>query len=214
MPPDLYIELWEHVIDYMHDDVRVLLTCALTCRAWLPRSRCHLYRSVDIYHNATLYRFAETLSNAPHLGNLVEELQIHENRNELKDPFPLFPEVLSAKLNRLQNIVMIGATKASRVYFGLYNESFALLPQFTTVTSLTVDRVRFDSVDALGQFISSFPSLSHLRMYNVRAHGIDPFTFKPQRPIALQTIFLSDVPHEVLPWIAHNTEWVSLVSFL
>ncbi|CAK5277843.1 unnamed protein product [Mycena citricolor] len=42
LPP----ELFEHAIDFLHSDRPDLGNCALVCRAWLPRSRFHLFSSV------------------------------------------------------------------------------------------------------------------------------------------------------------------------
>ncbi|EKM51345.1 uncharacterized protein PHACADRAFT_263407 [Phanerochaete carnosa HHB-10118-sp] len=40
--PTLPQELWDMVIDYLHDDRITLLTCSIVCRSWLPSSLLHL----------------------------------------------------------------------------------------------------------------------------------------------------------------------------
>ena len=40
--PELPQELWDMVIDHLHDDKPALLTCRCVCRSWYPSSRYHL----------------------------------------------------------------------------------------------------------------------------------------------------------------------------
>jgi len=41
-------EVYEHVIDHLHDDKAALGVCGRVCRAWVPASRYHLFRKVMI----------------------------------------------------------------------------------------------------------------------------------------------------------------------
>ncbi|KAH8102742.1 hypothetical protein BXZ70DRAFT_804320 [Cristinia sonorae] len=81
------IDIWEHVIDLVEGDydevvrARTLASCALTCRAWLPRARHHLYRYVVIFlsppplqNQPTL--FLDTLRRVPSYGAHVRSLTI------------------------------------------------------------------------------------------------------------------------------------------
>ncbi|KAI0747261.1 hypothetical protein C8Q80DRAFT_1079688, partial [Daedaleopsis nitida] len=47
-------EVAELVVDELCDDYRALRSCTLTCQAWLPRSRAHLFRTVRIEDVNTL----------------------------------------------------------------------------------------------------------------------------------------------------------------
>ncbi|KAI0783189.1 hypothetical protein C8Q75DRAFT_468801 [Abortiporus biennis] len=75
------------------DDVLIatLLSCALTCQAWVPRTRYHLYRSVQLLlhlqkrmgpngqHSQvdiTIKCFFATLDMSPHLRSLIFEMSI------------------------------------------------------------------------------------------------------------------------------------------
>ncbi|EKM51322.1 uncharacterized protein PHACADRAFT_200143 [Phanerochaete carnosa HHB-10118-sp] len=42
MSPKLPQELWDMVIDHLHDDRATLLVCCCICKSWLPSSRFHL----------------------------------------------------------------------------------------------------------------------------------------------------------------------------
>lgn len=49
--PQLPIEVWELVLDPLAPECHMnypFLTCCLTCRSWLPRSRVHLYRDISV----------------------------------------------------------------------------------------------------------------------------------------------------------------------
>jgi len=46
--PRLPPELFDAIIDHLHDDRHTLGTCALVCRGWLPASRMHNFRELNI----------------------------------------------------------------------------------------------------------------------------------------------------------------------
>ncbi|KAH9939506.1 hypothetical protein B0H21DRAFT_756596 [Amylocystis lapponica] len=50
LPP----ELTDRIIDHLRGDQGALYNCALTCRAWLPRSRYNLFRAMEIRSLAAL----------------------------------------------------------------------------------------------------------------------------------------------------------------
>jgi hypothetical protein len=43
------LELYDHIIDYLHDNVAALASCALVCSAWLPSSQYHLSSQLALY---------------------------------------------------------------------------------------------------------------------------------------------------------------------
>lgn len=42
------LELYEHIMDHLWDDVRTLTACTLVCRAWVPTCRHHLFHTVTL----------------------------------------------------------------------------------------------------------------------------------------------------------------------
>ncbi|OCH87435.1 hypothetical protein OBBRIDRAFT_736158, partial [Obba rivulosa] len=48
MTSELPPELTDRVIDFLHDDLNALRSCALVCHAWLSASRYHVFRSLVI----------------------------------------------------------------------------------------------------------------------------------------------------------------------
>ncbi|KAF7360851.1 hypothetical protein MSAN_01114500 [Mycena sanguinolenta] len=74
-------ELWDEIIDYLHDSRPTLLSCALVCRALVVRAQTHLFRSIVVAshrHPTTISvtHLAEILSLSPHLIDYVCDLYI------------------------------------------------------------------------------------------------------------------------------------------
>ncbi|KAJ6454371.1 hypothetical protein C8R45DRAFT_601828 [Mycena sanguinolenta] len=74
-------ELWDEIIDYLHDSRPALLSCALVCRALVVRAQTQLFRSIVIAshrHSTTISatELAEILSSSPHLTDYVCDLYI------------------------------------------------------------------------------------------------------------------------------------------
>ncbi|KAH0583500.1 hypothetical protein H2248_009127 [Termitomyces sp. 'cryptogamus'] len=42
-------ELYERIIDHLHNDIMSLLACSLVCRAWVPASRYHLFKHCVVH---------------------------------------------------------------------------------------------------------------------------------------------------------------------
>ena len=79
----LPVEIWERIIDLFAAELgtssrsrQLLVPCALTCRAWLPRARHHLYQLVYISCTDGLDGIIQTLSHYPGLCDRVSILQI------------------------------------------------------------------------------------------------------------------------------------------
>ncbi|KAI0367211.1 hypothetical protein BV20DRAFT_1045732 [Pilatotrama ljubarskyi] len=77
-PLMLPIELYELAIDFL-DDEESLKATSLVCRAWLPRSRLNLFRTVELCLPRHLNHLVDLLSDAPHLAEYVEQIDISEN---------------------------------------------------------------------------------------------------------------------------------------
>jgi len=47
--PALPNEVQDRILDFLHDDKLALKACALVCRTWVPTSRFHLFRQIQLY---------------------------------------------------------------------------------------------------------------------------------------------------------------------
>ena len=81
----LPIDVWERIIDcfqiighvWNKDHRDALVSCALTCRAWLPRCRYHLYSSgLQIQSEAGLDAVIKAISHTPYLAKRVYSLTV------------------------------------------------------------------------------------------------------------------------------------------
>ncbi|KAE9397746.1 hypothetical protein BT96DRAFT_822927, partial [Gymnopus androsaceus JB14] len=41
-------ELFDAIIDFLHNDTEALFRCSLVCRSWVPTTRYHLFRCIHI----------------------------------------------------------------------------------------------------------------------------------------------------------------------
>ncbi|KAG7450047.1 uncharacterized protein BT62DRAFT_992060 [Guyanagaster necrorhizus] len=105
MPSDVALcmrqELFDYILDFLHDDIPALRTCELASRAFLDRSRYHIYSNVFIVHISELDLFREQyggqlyhrqnfialLENSPHVAPLVTRLGIHSRTVLLTNVF-------------------------------------------------------------------------------------------------------------------------------
>lgn len=72
-------EIFGIIIDLLHNDKLALSACSLVTRAWFPRIRDMLFRSITIHaksdrSNFTL--FLDFLRSSPELANLIQELTL------------------------------------------------------------------------------------------------------------------------------------------
>ncbi|KAF7968531.1 hypothetical protein HWV62_30191 [Athelia sp. TMB] len=77
-------ELVDTIIDFLHTDRASLAASSLTCRAWLPAARYHLFHAVkvDIY---TFPRILKLFKTSSHIAALVKTLSLSiENEPELE----------------------------------------------------------------------------------------------------------------------------------
>lgn len=82
--PRLPLEIQEHILDHLHDDVCTLQACCLTCAAWISTTRLHLFHRVQLFRARDCLRFLATLESTSDSGEggrasvgvLVKELHL------------------------------------------------------------------------------------------------------------------------------------------
>ncbi|THU79253.1 hypothetical protein K435DRAFT_698252, partial [Dendrothele bispora CBS 962.96] len=78
--PSFPQELCDAFIDFLWDSKADLQSCALVSRAWLPKSRLHLFHSFKAsFLSNDVRRFYESLVNinaSPHLRSLLYEITL------------------------------------------------------------------------------------------------------------------------------------------
>ncbi|KAH9947977.1 hypothetical protein B0H21DRAFT_736356 [Amylocystis lapponica] len=79
IPPELY----DYIIDFLHGNTSALVACSLTCRAWVPATRVHLFCDISLDDWMSSTALCRLLHTAPHLGCHVRDLSIARTIEDL-----------------------------------------------------------------------------------------------------------------------------------
>ncbi|KAI0076450.1 hypothetical protein K474DRAFT_1622892, partial [Panus rudis PR-1116 ss-1] len=70
LPP----ELVDEAIDHLWNDIRSLQSCSLVCKAWLPSSRLHLFRTVRLRKADDCAKLSSIVESSPIIARCVRKL--------------------------------------------------------------------------------------------------------------------------------------------
>lgn len=79
-------ELRDLVIDCLRNDTAALCACSMTCKAWLPRARHHLFRSVQVHPGRRGDAFKLLLEISPEIGKHIRDVRISGVVNNPSNP--------------------------------------------------------------------------------------------------------------------------------
>ncbi|TFK87466.1 hypothetical protein K466DRAFT_111572 [Polyporus arcularius HHB13444] len=99
----LPMDVEENIIDQLEDVIPSLRNCALTCRAWRPRSRYHLVSSIQIRTRKDFASLCEFFERHRNLASLVKALTIFPSDEE-PSPRSLVEVALVELLRQLPNL--------------------------------------------------------------------------------------------------------------
>lgn len=176
--PLLPRELVDETLDHLWDDPKALTACALTCRAWVPTTRVHLFRTVLLSSLSSTIRFSTLLKDTPSIARCVRKLSITTQYfptgdDEADEGRPVEDDrwvnacagiaqtlgehgrVHTLALSRMRWSVLEPQTRAA--FAGL----------FRAVRTLFLFEVRFDSSGDVLAFLDAFPNLSELYFHAV-----------------------------------------------
>ncbi|KAI8986799.1 hypothetical protein BD414DRAFT_43358 [Trametes punicea] len=200
------IEIYEQIIEdigqealdpidrsplYRSRALKTLWSCALTCRAWVPKSNACLYRQLTFSQDDVIMRpLLQTLDAHPALRTLVTELTI-TRRNVTNttrssqaavnaSPFTrpdsvrcmLFPIIMAHRFPRLEHLRL---NPDGDFYRGeetrgiiVHRAFLASLRTFRSVVKLSLCRVLFESYPDLEKILFAFPCLEIVALEDVR----------------------------------------------
>jgi len=162
--PRLPLELCEIIIGNLNahsiDGNATLRACSLTCRAFRPISRYHLFYHVVLSDRHTTERFLNTICCTQSSTNpipFIHRLSIFEGHRDdswVNDALPILAT----------GLLEVTFLQLASVFWGELDENAqtSLLSGFQRVTSLEMVYTSFTTSDELSRFISSFPSLTNL----------------------------------------------------
>ena len=150
---------WEDLEERSH----ILHACSLVGRAWVPRSRLHLFRDVLLSSDWNTRRFLDSLARCQALGQYVEILRVLPSNEDEMSCGWMFKALstLPPSVPHLRELV-----------FGqlpdLRPQCFAVLFRFSTVESLVLYDLGRQSLREVVLLISRFPQLRRLQVRDCR----------------------------------------------
>jgi len=90
MQDRLCAELYDYIIDFLHDDHGALHACSLVCRAWLPASRSHLFYHLTLRASRRIFL---AIHSSPHIASYVKKISVHHSWVIERDS--VFPPLLN-----------------------------------------------------------------------------------------------------------------------
>ena len=162
-------EVCERIIDFVADRgegadelwlARVFATlqaCSLTCRAWVSRTRFHLFRIVGVGgHEKSLATFALFMDENPALHDFVDTFVMHGDSESPVTELHLLPLKIPQLIPKTRSIYIDGGI--------LYPPSpfFASMRRFVNIEQLTLFGVAFHSLHDLRRTICAFKNLKEL----------------------------------------------------
>jgi hypothetical protein len=196
MTPIIPLELWDWIIDHLHDDERALSTCGLVCRSWISSSRFHLFRTIQLskFDIKTSLALCAPGSTIP---PYVRALEMFENDAPTKWHSPWVS-------NALQKMPRLGALERLSLHFVAWGSLtpeakerlFALSHGLKTLSLINVE---FETISQALHFISSAPLLECLSLENSTFRSWEaPLTIFHVPPIKHVTFYLNRHPSFIL----------------
>ncbi|KDQ58440.1 hypothetical protein JAAARDRAFT_34238 [Jaapia argillacea MUCL 33604] len=94
-------EIFDQVIDHLHNDRSALISCSLTCRSWTPSSQLHIFGTVAL--ETTLAQpLSGLLERSPHLALYITTLRISSRPTDEHNR--LFNKAIPKIIPRLLNV--------------------------------------------------------------------------------------------------------------
>jgi hypothetical protein len=156
--PQLPVELFERIVDFLHNDTESLRCCALASGALLLAARTHLFRVVHVSNARAWDNLDSAIQATPSLADLIHTFSVSDHKQFLTHVIghsTLQDAVRFASQLRLRDLYYLGAF-ADRLD--------ALLPD---ATSLELERVQFKFSRTLFTCIHAHPRLRSLTLIGV-----------------------------------------------
>lgn len=195
----LAAETKDAIIDFLHDDTPSLCSCSLTCKAFVPSARYHLFSNI-VFTSNTIEPFT-TLLGSPSPSNLVQVVQCITLRRLGVSDIPAVSR-LTAKLRAVTSLLI--DDNSGFVYLSprLRNEAFEvvlpMLMKFSEVEELSLRNMWLERFDQALDLAYIFPKLRWLSLENLSVlhDGITKFRDGPH--FNLRTVPWGDVAEWLL----------------
>ncbi|KAJ7454807.1 hypothetical protein FB451DRAFT_1408220 [Mycena latifolia] len=127
----LPLEVIHLIIDGLHYDVPALKACSLVCSNWVPSSRSHLFRHLELrpMGKASPENWNQFLSDSPHIIPYIHGLEVLCQRSSWVSWDPILPSLLG-KLQHVEEVELLGCdfpwlpTSLSSAIYALFRSPF------------------------------------------------------------------------------------------
>ena len=187
------IDIEEHIIDQLVDHFASLRRCSLTCKAWVPRTRFHLFGTIRIATKTAWNAVLDYFQNNPHMRPLVRSLLVAPTpteRTRLLGTYPASLFQMLPNLHRWEMQVPVDAETNQKVSF---HPTTLIQLRYSPITELRVSSIQFTSRGEFLRLVSSLPRLSVLQSSDVTfgpTNGVPSTAASrhPRRPLGLSTL--------------------------
>ena len=187
------IDIEEHIIDQLVDHFASVRRCSLTCKAWVPRTRFHLFGTIRIATKTAWNAVLDYFQNNPHMRPLVRSLLVAPTpteRTRLLGTYPASLFQMLPNLHRWEMQVPVDAETNQKVSF---HPTTLIQLRYSPITELRVSSIQFTSRGEFLRLVSSLPRLSVLQSSDVTfgpTNGVPSTAASrhPRRPLGLSTL--------------------------
>jgi len=151
MPARLPHEIFDLIIDHLHDDYQMLKTCSLVSKSCLTSARYHLFSCVYFKNYADL-ECIERWMSSPHLSQLVQRIFIGRGTR------------FATKFSSMATYSFVTEFHDDPLRWQSLLQIVTLFPQ---ITSLKLDFVKFDTQLDAFRLVAGFSRLRRLQWINV-----------------------------------------------
>ncbi|KAJ7592651.1 hypothetical protein C8J56DRAFT_1127049 [Mycena floridula] len=157
-------ELSDTIIDFC-DDLKTIGVCGMVCTAWLPRSRLHLFSTVQLWP-WRISAFTELFASPScTLMHYISRIEMNDSQTRMQRPgmpfaraitLPLLSKLIRVESFRIENVDWTTFSLAEQSGVAWY------LAQMTRVASLELEGVIFHDMRAITDLLSSWSSVQQL----------------------------------------------------
>lgn len=186
-------EIFDHIVDFLHNDLKTLRKCCLVSKLWVPRARKHIFRAVRFEHRAHIEAWRKVFpdrTNSPARYTRLLRIQ----RPEVVDPTAAEDRGL---FQSFSNVVRLEVRS-----YGTRNRRFGS-PDSSRLTIVEITAVGILSPWKTVDLVCSFPLLKDLDIKSgtVTNSPGDHHTFRPATSPPLTGTLALSLMTEIRPTV-------------
>jgi hypothetical protein len=147
-------DITDMIIDFLHDDTYTLKRCSRVCRSWLPATRFHLFRSINLYAHSPRYHRSHRphycnnlltlIQRNPYIATLIRELYIREGQEFRKQDWVNETQGLPLLLTSLPNLNKLHLRRVDWILLTpKLREAFRSVFSQSSITDIDIELCRF-----------------------------------------------------------------------